>query len=56
MRIMLCLTPGNHVTLERRREQAAGLMGVQPGTFRRTRGRGDSLLLDVAVEIYKNSA
>ncbi|WP_239334336.1 MULTISPECIES: hypothetical protein [unclassified Frankia] len=50
--IMLCLWPGTlALTLDQRRERAARLFGVQPGTFRRPAHEGH-LLLNLSLEIY----
>jgi hypothetical protein len=52
MGIMMCLWPGTlALTLDQRRERAARLFGVQPGTFRRPTHEGH-LLLNLSLELY----
>jgi hypothetical protein len=51
--ILFCLKPGTTgMNLETRRQHAAELLGILPGTLRRERHEG-RLLWDLAMEVYR---
>jgi hypothetical protein len=51
--ILYCLKPGTTgMTLESRRQHAAGLLGILPDTLRRDRHEG-AMVWDMSLEVYR---